>query len=71
MRKFFIVAAAVVAAALAQASAALAGDSVRCKGPMTGTIDANLIVPRNAFCELTDARVTGNVVVQPPRASTR
>jgi hypothetical protein len=64
MRKFFIVAAAVVAAALAQASAALAGESVRCTGPMTGTIDANLIVPRNAFCELTDAHVTGNVIVQ-------
>jgi hypothetical protein len=64
MRKCIIFAAAVVAAVLVQASAALAAESVRCTGPTTGTIDANLIVPTNAFCELTDAHVTGNVIVQ-------
>jgi hypothetical protein len=66
MRKVFVVVAALVAATLVQASAALADDdeTVRCTGPLSGTIDADLVVPRGAVCELTGARVAGDVVVK-------
>src|SRR3972149_5013624 len=79
MRRLFSVAAIAVAvgataflAALVQASPALADDDnggseekVVCTGSMTGRIDADVIVPTGAVCVLTDARVEGDVVVEP------
>lgn len=65
MRKLFALAAALVVVVLVQASPALARGTVECTGPMTGTIDADLLVPNGAFCQLTDARVRGDVTVEP------
>ncbi|HEX2110168.1 MAG TPA: hypothetical protein VHF67_01330 [Gaiellaceae bacterium] len=64
MRKLFPLAAALVAAVLIQASPAFGHPPVECTGEMTGTIEADLVVPSGATCVLTDAHVTGDVVVE-------
>jgi hypothetical protein len=77
MRRLFSIAAMVLALAamafvvgLVQASPAAADgdddgdDRTLCTGALSGTIDGNLVVPGGVTCELTDAHVTGDLVVQ-------
>ena len=38
---------------------------VSCTGTLTGTVNANVVVPSGATCLITNARVNGNVVTNP------
>ena len=64
LRKVFAAAVVAVVVALGSAPAAQA-DEVSCTGALTGTVNANVVVPHGATCEITNARVNGNVITNP------
>jgi hypothetical protein len=49
---------------LAAVSAARADDTLCTTGPFSGVINGNVVVPDGATCDLENATVTGNVLVQ-------
>ena len=63
MKKFVVASLLVVGVLLAGAPPA-AAESTECTGVLTGTHD-NVVVPTGAHCEMVDATVTGNVLVEP------
>jgi hypothetical protein len=64
MRVFFCLAALVGGVAVLVWAPLAAASGVQCTGTMSGTIDANVVVPPGASCNLNGATVTGNVSIE-------
>jgi hypothetical protein len=64
MRKLFVLPGAALIALLALTSPAAAHNGTPCTSEQTGVTIANVVVPANGACTLTDSTVTGNVKVK-------